>query len=41
MKDLYTFDKDIQSAKSTYEEVNAAYVALFDYIGVKWLKGNT
>ena len=39
MKDLYTFDKDESSSKETYEEVNSIYSALFDYIGVKWVKG--
>lgn len=41
MKDLYTFDKDEQSSQATYDLVNAAYASFFDYIGVKWLKGNS
>jgi prolyl-tRNA synthetase len=41
MKDLYTFDKDESNSQVTYDQVNAAYTALFDYIGVKWLKGNS
>jgi len=38
MKDLYTFDKDEESSKITYEEVNRVYAEMFDHIGVKWVK---
>lgn len=37
MKDLYTFDIDEASALRTYAEVQVAYQALFDEIGVPYL----
>ena len=37
MKDLYTFDKDIESAKRTYEEVSEAYRRIFTKIGVPYV----
>lgn len=40
MKDLYTFDTDEKSARLTYEEVNKLYSELFQFIGVKWIKGD-
>lgn len=40
MKDLYTFDADETLAVKTYDEVNEIYSELFDFIGVKWIKGN-
>merc|ERR1719483_476768 len=34
MKDLYTFDKDISSARETYELVSGAYRRIFSSLGV-------
>jgi prolyl-tRNA synthetase len=39
MKDLYTFDSDEESSRKTYDLVNSAYASFFDYLGVKWVKG--
>lgn len=39
MKDLYTFDMDTDSAKTTYEEVCATYNNIFKKIGVDFVKG--
>ncbi|XP_066981482.1 probable proline--tRNA ligase, mitochondrial isoform X1 [Macrobrachium rosenbergii] len=38
MKDLYTFDKDEASAVSTYEQVSKAYDAVFQRLGVPYVK---
>ena len=37
MKDLYTFDKDIVSARKTYDEISEAYKRIFDKIGVPYV----
>lgn len=39
MKDLYTFDVDIESAKKTYEEVCDSYNTIFKRIGIDFIKG--
>lgn len=39
MKDMYTFDKDKESAMQTYEQVNQIYVELFTGLGVPFAKG--
>ncbi len=38
MKDLYTFDKSIEDAKETYEQVNEAYDKLFERLAVPFVK---
>ncbi|XP_012142370.1 prolyl-tRNA synthetase 2-like protein, mitochondrial [Megachile rotundata] len=38
MKDLYTFDFDLESAQKTYEIVNEAYENIFTKIGVTFIK---
>jgi len=37
MKDLYTFDKDIEDAKKTYEKVKGAYRKIFNRLGVPFV----
>jgi len=37
MKDLYTFDKDINDAKKTYEEVTQAYKNIFEKLEVPFV----
>lgn len=37
MKDLYTFDADVESALQTYSEVRAAYSRLFDELRLPYL----
>jgi len=39
VSDLYTFDKDISSAESTYNEVCTAYGKLFERLGLLYCKG--
>ena len=39
MKDLYSFDKDQQSAIETYEKVCQSYVDLFNYLNLDFIKG--
>lgn len=39
MKDLYTFDIDVPSAKRTYEEVSEVYNAFFSHLQVKYVRG--
>lgn len=39
MKDLYTFDVDIETAKDTYETVCEAYNIIFSRIGIDFVKG--
>lgn len=39
MKDLYTFDEDIETAKNTYEMVCEAYNSIFSRIGIDFVKG--
>lgn len=39
MKDLYTFDLDLDSAKVTYDEVCAMYNNIFRKIGVDFVRG--
>lgn len=39
MKDLYTFDVDIETAKDTYETVGEAYNKIFSKIGIDFVKG--
>lgn len=39
MKDLYTFDVDIESAKDTYDTVGEAYNNIFSWIGIDFVKG--
>jgi prolyl-tRNA synthetase len=39
MKDLYTFDSDEENSRKTYDLVNSTYASFFDYLGVKWVKG--
>ena len=36
MKDLYTFDTDVEAAKETYNEIIDAYSKLFRDLGVPW-----
>lgn len=38
MKDMYTFDKDIESAHKTYSKVNQAYLSLFEKLQVPYVK---
>ncbi|KAJ1974910.1 hypothetical protein H4R34_004535, partial [Dimargaris verticillata] len=38
MKDLYTFDADESAARQTYDQVRAAYRALFQRLGIKALE---
>ncbi|XP_067632995.1 probable proline--tRNA ligase, mitochondrial isoform X2 [Eurosta solidaginis] len=38
MKDLYTFDRDVQLSLQTYNEVNAAYDTLFRQLEVPFVK---
>ncbi|KXJ68716.1 probable proline--tRNA ligase, mitochondrial [Aedes albopictus] len=38
MKDLYTFDVGLDEARRTYDEVNEAYRALFETVGVPFVK---
>ncbi|XP_057665485.1 probable proline--tRNA ligase, mitochondrial isoform X2 [Diorhabda carinulata] len=38
MKDMYSFDVDIDNAKKTYEEVCQSYNNIFDAIGVEYVK---
>lgn len=38
MKDLYTFDTDLERAQETYEAVNAIYGKLLDTLELKWIK---
>ncbi len=38
MKDLYTFDRDLESAARTYEEVTGAYVDFFTELGVSFVR---
>ena len=38
MKDLYTFDKDQESAEETYSQVTAAYHNIFSRLGVPWVR---
>lgn len=38
MKDMYTFDKDIESAQQTYSKVNEAYLSLFEKLQVPYVK---
>lgn len=40
MKDLYTFDVDLEAAKQTYEQVNKQYVKIFNHIGIPFVKIN-
>ena len=37
MKDLYTFDKDVNDAEKTYEEVTQAYKNIFEKLGVPFV----
>ena len=38
MQDLYTFDKDLESAETTYREISDAYRNIFDKLGVPWVR---
>ena len=38
MQDLYTFDKDIESAERTYREISEAYRNIFDKLDVPWVR---
>lgn len=40
MKDLYTFDIDLEAAKVTYEQVNEQYVKIFNHLKVPFVKIN-
>lgn len=40
MKDMYTFDTDLETAKRTYEEVCEGYNNVFRRISVEFVKGN-
>lgn len=40
MKDLYTFDIDLDRAKETYALVCEAYEKIFKKIGIKYVKGS-
>ena len=37
MKDLYTFDKDLESARETYNLVTESYKKIFNKIGVNYV----
>lgn len=39
MKDLYSFDKDQESALETYEKVSQCYIDLFNYLNLEFVKG--
>lgn len=38
MKDLYTFDLDLEAAKITYDEVNEQYSKIFEYLRIPFVK---
>lgn len=38
MKDLYTFDLDLEGAQRTYEEVNEQYSKIFDHLQIPYVK---
>ncbi|XP_072393861.1 probable proline--tRNA ligase, mitochondrial [Diabrotica undecimpunctata] len=38
MKDMYSFDIDVESAKKTYEDVCKSYDNIFNSLGVKYVK---
>ncbi len=38
MKDLYTFDRNLDEARRTYEEVGGAYNAFFEELGVPFVR---
>lgn len=40
MKDLYSFDSNIDNAKHTYNEICQSYDRIFQKIGIDFLKGN-
>lgn len=39
MKDLYTFDVDLESAKLTYLEIHNSYDKIFRTLGIEFVKG--
>lgn len=39
MKDLYTFDTDLNAARQTYDAICTSYDAIFKTIGVQYVKG--
>lgn len=39
MKDLYTFDTDLEAAQETYNEVCEGYDNIFKKIGINVVKG--
>lgn len=40
MKDMYSFDIDVESARKTYEEICDSYDRIFSKIGIEYKKGN-
>lgn len=40
MKDLYTFDKSVEKAMETYQLICCAYDAIFQRLGVPFVKGS-
>lgn len=38
MKDLYTFDLDLEAAQKTYEQVNDQYMKLFQHLEIPFIK---
>lgn len=39
MKDLYTFDTDLNAARQTYDAICTSYDVIFKTIGVQYVKG--
>lgn len=40
MKDLYSFDLDLEAARETYEQVNEQYARVFKHLGIPYVKIN-
>lgn len=38
MKDMYSFDVDVETSKTSYKEVCSAYDKIFKQIGVNFIK---
>ncbi|CAL8081050.1 unnamed protein product [Orchesella dallaii] len=38
MKDLYTFDANLEAAEQTYSEINEVYSKLLNSLGLKWIQ---
>ncbi|ODN05685.1 putative proline--tRNA ligase, mitochondrial [Orchesella cincta] len=40
MKDLYTFDTDLEAAKQTYDEINQVYSKLLSSLDLQWMQAH-